>query len=187
MSQIIRLFSNLKNTDLQCLSAYEAINEMLGYKSLKGLRRLTIWEVEVEGIASEEGASVLEKVLKQSYYLINPNKEHYQLNQLKAPSVKDGQSVFLAKVISENEFDDQQTIRKIQQKFGIQIKSLSRSVLWEMIVENQSLTYSELQEDLFNKVIISSSRENGLLINPVHQRCEWLATDSIYLVESKVL
>ncbi len=155
---LVKLYTQLKQSDLHCLSAFEAIQRYLGYGQLRQLRRFGSWELELDSAAD------VHHILENSFYLVNPNKESYMLSQLPKPNLKEGEKRLLVKV-NESESHDQ-TIKKIKQKTGVQLHSLHRYLIWELI--------GPVSEDFVKNVVVSSSRTQGLLVNPVSQTFECL-------------
>ena len=50
----VRLFSYLKNTDLACLSAKEAIRQLLAYQPLLQLKKYTLWDIALTGEGAQQ-------------------------------------------------------------------------------------------------------------------------------------
>ena len=155
---LVKLYTQLKQSDLHCLSAFEAIQRYLGYAPLRQLRRFGLWELELDTAAD------VHRILENSFYLVNPNKELHMLSQLPKANLKEGEKRVLVKV--DEAESHTQTIKKIKQKTGVQLHSLHRYLIWELV--------GPASEDFVKNVIVSSSRTRGLLVNPVSQTFECL-------------
>ncbi|MCP4051339.1 MAG: hypothetical protein GY730_11620 [bacterium] len=179
----IDLFSYLKNTDLNCLSAFDAITMLLKYDKLKKLKKFRLWELKFSGCSKNEAVLRVKNIIDKSYYILNPNKESYYLSLLPCSGRMSVETKFLIKVKSPGLLDDSKYMRKIRQKVGVEIDAVQSSLVWEMTVEDKGLSNQELKQDLINNVIVTSSRKNGLLVNPVSEQFEFLDTDRYYRTE----
>ena len=171
MSQVVSVFKVLKNTDLHALSALEAVQRYLGYPNLKALRRIQLWEVGVDQVSDAQ------KILSTTFYLLNPNKETYTLGRLAESKMKAGERRFRIKVLDKEPEDLSHLISKISQKTNVTVRSLNRFLLWEMSVVDPR-EEDDIRRELAEKVVVSSSRTKGLLINPVTQDFEWISASS---------
>jgi hypothetical protein len=86
-----RLWTYLKNTDLHAMSAFEALQGVMGYTPLKRLRRFQLFELSIS----------LEEAL-QGFKVLNPNKEGYFVDKLPAVSIGEDEQLFLCKVLSDS-------------------------------------------------------------------------------------
>ena len=170
------VFSHLKNTDLHCISALEAIRDLLGVE-LVGLKRLLFWEFKLSASSDQEADRCLQTVLNTTYYVINPNKESFSLEKLPRFPLLASASCFLVQGYSKTASHQAVLAEKIRRKCGVEIRELRKSVLWLIGTDkNKDVT----QQELIDRVIVSRSREQGILINPVYETFRFL-TPADYL------
>lgn len=174
----IKLFSYLKNTDLHVASAYDAATRLLQIKTLKRLRRFMIWELNFDASEQEAMAS-LNQILERSYYFLNPNKEGHYIGHLPHPHTKNNETIFLIKV-PDNALDKEELIKKIDQKVGVVIKRIRKSLVWEITVEAEAKDSKATEKKIWDDLVLLTSRERGLLINPIIEQAERVAPEEIY-------
>ena len=110
---------------------------------------------------------------------MNPNKEGCYINNIPTPQLPDGCSTILVSV-PNIALDSQAVIKKIQQKVGIKIASLSKSLIWELSVYTSNQDIKQVQDDVLEHVIMTHSRDTGLLVNPILETPELLAPAHVY-------
>ena len=77
MTHIILLYTALKQVDLFCLSAKEAILHQMKLSSLHNLHRFKRYSITIESESKTSAKEKLQKILDTSFYFMNPNKELY--------------------------------------------------------------------------------------------------------------
>ncbi len=164
----IKIFTYLKSTDLHCMSAYDAITMLLDYKKLKRIRRFIYWELALNANTVQEAEQLVKKINQSSYYILNPNKEAYHISKLPKPKIESQYQVVLVKVDTPYSLNEDRLIKKISQKVGITIKSVTRSLLWELVI-NDKQPLATLQKELAERVITTSNRKQGLLVNLINE------------------
>jgi len=170
MSQI-QLFTALKNADLAAMSAKEAIQHILGYAPLLKLRRYTLFELTASEKVSE-AQKQLEVVLSQSYYLANPNKESYSF-ALPTVALEKDQFRVVVKVWPTRAKSESETLKKLQAKFGNVYQDIKRYQVWDMVVSgyaNEGLAKADAEQ----KVILTKSQSQGILVNPLYESYAFL-------------
>jgi phosphoribosylformylglycinamidine (FGAM) synthase PurS component len=175
----IKLFTYLKNTDLHCMSSYEAITNLLGYKKMKRIKRYGLWELELDTATTEAAIQKVEYIISSSYYISNPNKEAHYIEKVPQPVLRAGEQNILVKVDTPYIINEEQLIKKIAQKVGIKLKSISKSLIWELVIANNG-SKDNLKDELAQKVLNTQNRANGLLVNPIHETYSFLEPESYY-------
>jgi hypothetical protein len=160
----IKIYTYLKNTDLHCFTAFEAITQLLKYDKLQKLSRYTAWEVELNEETNDEVIKTIEKIIDNSYYILNPNKEEYYMEKLPEPKSKEHQLIL---TVPNSALDEDGLIKKIQQKVGVTVKSIKKALIWELTT---IVPVEEIKEELMQKVVYCNSRNGGVLVNPVNQK-----------------
>ncbi len=171
MMEVI-LWCKLKNTDLSCLSAKEAIEDMMGYTDLLSLNRLTQWKlISDQPIPPEK----IETILKESFYLANPNKTFVYPNHIPGHPTVTGQ--YVAVRIWDVGLSEHQLTGTINQRFQTQITSIRQSTVWEMGISPHIQNPAEWALD---RIVSTRSYRHGLLMHPLYQQYEWIEAKDIY-------
>ena len=159
----------LKNTDLHALSAYEAITTYLKFKSLHHLKKYTRWEIGFAPDINPESA--LKSLLEESFSLLNVNKEAYFTGDFPVTPLKPNEHLFRVEVFSNQASDPQNEetlMQSICQKTGLTLTTLKKSLVWELsIIDTRSRDLVEA--DALHKVILTTSRQEGLLVSPLYE------------------
>ena len=159
----------LKNTDLHALSAYEAISYYLHYKSIHRLKRYTRWEIS---FASHENPdNKLKALLEDSFSLINVNKEAYFVGAFPETHLKPDDHLFRVELFPNHAQEPQNEevlVQSILKKTEIALNGLKKTLVWELSVTD-SRSREIVQADLLEKVILTTSRQHGLLVSPLYE------------------
>lgn len=182
IEQPVRIFSYLKNTDLHAVSARETLISLLGVKNLAVIRRLGLFEVTFDKTGKgtpEETDAMINKILTRSYYLINPNKEGYELHTLSRPAAlqqgTEPTSLYLIKVIPKEPANETDTVTKIRRHLDVPVQELHSSLLWEITVKG-----NPDKNEITTHLIEATTRQAGILINPVSHTFQYLNPDDYY-------
>ncbi len=179
MKQNIKLIVSLKNADLHALTAEKTIKEILNYSKLVSLKRYIIWDIDLEANSESEAKEKIEKILKSTYYLINPNKEAYTINKINKKKVEPPKQ--LQSIIIENpNFQKPDLINKIAQKTKVKIDRLEKLLMWEFVLDVPNNNQLNLQKELAEEIIISSSLEKGLLVNELFEKFRFVNLEEYY-------
>lgn len=170
----VKLFSQLKNTDLACLSAQDAIKSLLSYDALSHLTRYTLWELDIEDNSQAQAIEKIRTILDTSYYLINPNKEAYFLAHLPKPDPDSSSLLFFVKVYDPKMVAQKNISEKIVRKTGIPIQSVRKYTLWQLVVLSQGKPSASIQKELEERVVLSTSTTQGILANSVYEKYQFL-------------
>ena len=147
MSQSIHLFTRLKNTDLACLSAEDAIKSLLKFQPLRKLTRYTFWELEFSDIESSTAIQKVQSILETSFYLANPNKEEYILSYLPKKIIKNDETLLMVKTFDPNSIEQRTLCEKILRKTGIKIQKIQKSTAWEFVIEKGTDSLDAIQKN----------------------------------------
>ncbi|MFC1753687.1 hypothetical protein ACFL96_09895 [Thermoproteota archaeon] len=176
----IKLFTYLKHVDLTCLSTFDAITNLLKFHHVLKLRRLIMWNIGFELNSEEQALAEIKKIIQQTFYLLNPNKEAYNIDTLPKPDCPKNTYPELIQIIPKTPADYSGFIKKIKQKTDSPLSKIKKTLVWEFIIEPSVLIKEEIREKLFNDVVVSSAWNKGLLINPVYEDAEFLESRMIY-------
>ncbi|MFA5878613.1 MAG: hypothetical protein WC860_00365 [Candidatus Margulisiibacteriota bacterium] len=181
MEQKFKIFVKSKNADLVALTSESVIKDLLEFAPLMSLRRFIYWEVgfhEPDYLLAQEK---LARILNQSFYLVNPNKEFFEIDKVKRKELLLNQKLFVIKVYNKDTYLKNELIKKIKNKTGIELTFLAKNVLWEFILENdKELPETQLQEALITDVLLTKSIEKGLIINPIFEAYEFVKKEVFY-------
>ena len=180
MMNTVTLYSYLKNSDLDCLSAFEAIKSVMKYEKLSSLRRFRVIEIVHPSSDKQLAIKEVETIINTTYFLLNQNKEGVFVNHLPNRKLKENQKVSLIKVASKESEDMSDTIKKIQQKSQIKIDTINESMLWELTVNDSEKNQIELEKEIEEKIVTTSSIQKGLLCNPIFQTSEFVSKQVAY-------
>jgi len=170
----LQLFTYLKNTDLACLTAEDAVKDLLGYTALVSLRRYQLWNIYLENADQSQ----LQHMLDTTYYLVNPNKEGYYLSKLPSKKIDPNQTLCLVSVFNQSNQGESNLALKISRKTQISIPKINKSILWEIVIQSNDIKTLEKQ------VIMSQSINQGLLVNPIFESYSFLDPTLIYETHS---
>ncbi len=159
------LFTTLKNTDLHALSAYEALTEILGQTDITRIRRFQKWEIAIEADSQETAQKNLDFVLKNSFILVNVNKEAAFLDKI--PDFNASESM-LVQVASQLPQNHDATIERIRLKTGVSVYSLKKYLIWEI----SSPSVKNGTQHLWDHAVVTTSRQQGILVNPLYETAE---------------
>lgn len=166
----LKLYVTAKNTDLHCVSAFEAIKHYIGFEPLRVLKRYQLWTLNLETPSHEAAVHCLKQILKDTYYLVNPNKESYTMDAL----CKEHEGQYFVNVKNNMFYSRIDLAKKIATKCQVPLKGLMYSVVWMLdckVEGDDSLFKSALTE----KVIITTHHHRGLLVNPLFETFEYLS------------
>jgi len=175
----ISLYIFQKNMDLHCKSAFEAISKLLGYTPLLRLRKFGYWDIRYDGDHFDKDQGAIQKLVDDTYYLLNLNKEGYCFDYLSLPKLKEGQQLVVCRVKNKVPLDNSNLLRKIHKSTPSSFSDFRYSTVWEFVLDsNQPI--GDLQQELMEQVIVARSRTKGLLCNPIYETVEFLDTSQVY-------
>ncbi|RAP34133.1 hypothetical protein DID75_00735 [Candidatus Marinamargulisbacteria bacterium SCGC AG-410-N11] len=172
----LRLFSFLTYVDLECISAKEAIIQQLKVESLDSIKKYNMFEIQLDVETRKVAEDYLNKIIGSSYYLLNSNKESYYINNIELKHKEYLDNTFFVKVNKLIANDEQKILGNIKNKLHVPIARLNKSIVWELKFKNNDLS----KEEITNKIINTTNRNEGLLVNPLFERFSFLESNSIY-------
>jgi len=176
----VKLFSFTKNIDLHAVSASEAITSFMRYERLVRLRRFKLAEFDVDGDDLEAAEKQVESILSRTLDILNPNNEGYRFHTLVRPKTAQNVEVFLVYVSPLFSTGEERHVERIKQKSGVTLRSLKKGIVWELHVKSVGKTREELQDDVARVLVATTSREKGMLCNPLFEEAVFLDTQSVY-------
>jgi hypothetical protein len=175
----VTLYTYLKNTDLHAISAMEAIQSYMGYSDIQSLKRYLTWTFDLD-CSESEVESTIEKVVSDTYYIVNPNKQSYYLNSLPKPQLSQDSSCVALKVEKNFEEGESAISEKVFEKTGVKLQNLKQSLIWEVSVETQGRDISTIKQDIDSKIGLTVSRGQGLLVNSFYETHQFLDENALY-------
>jgi len=176
MHQKLTIYTYLKNADLACLSAKEAISQLIGFEALKRLTRYTVWNLEYDTFTKNEVN--LDSLFQKSYHLVNPNKEGYYLDSLPEHDNNAFTDVYFLRVFPKTEQIGNSLLEKLPAPKNVSLTSLHKSVLWKMEMQFKG-NRKDLESTLIRRVILTSHQQAGLLVNPLYESYELVRHNAI--------
>lgn len=162
------LFTYLKNPDLHAISAFEALTTLCKVDFLKGLKKYTVWEIDINASSTHNKQQQLDTILDTTYYIVNPNKEAYHFNV--PPSSQSFKQMFL-RVESKDGFDDETLRHQIAKKCSVSCEKINKYIAWELLFDH---SYTINIEQILKEICHTTSREKGLLVNPIYEKCSFI-------------
>ncbi len=173
----VNIFAYQKNLDLHCISAKEAISQFLGFDRLLNLRRFRMWEFSfVNG--SENPEQQINDVLTGSYQILNPNNEGFHISTIPRKKV-DINAVFYVKVTTHIADTTDELLVGVNQRLGTVLTDLNKSILWEITVDMDHESRPIMEKVLEEKIVITTARDKGLLVNPLFESFEFIEPKKI--------
>ncbi|MBT5955031.1 hypothetical protein HOG98_09980 [bacterium] len=160
------LYTYQKNIDLQAMSASESMKNDLGLETLNKLSRFVAWELEFDG---EDETLQLKNLLENSFFIVNPNKELYKVNEMPTRTIRNGEMGIRVKV--EQKISQQFDLETLNKNSGVKLKSLRNFLIWDLYVSYDEISSKEdVLKAVTRQVIITTNSSKGLLVNPVSER-----------------
>ncbi|RAP36120.1 hypothetical protein DID80_05660 [Candidatus Marinamargulisbacteria bacterium SCGC AAA071-K20] len=175
----IKLYTYLKNTDLHAISALEAIQHYMGYTDVVTLKRHLTWTFDLD-CNDKKLSQQIERIVSDTYYIVNPNKQSYYVNFLPKPTISNDQSCVALEVEKDFKEGESEISEKIFEKTGIKLNKLKQSLVWEVVVNSKNRDYDTIKNDLNNSITNTSSRGQGLLVNSFYETHQFLDEKALY-------
>ena len=165
----INLFTALKNADLTAISAQDAIKGLLDIRYLNSLRRFTKWTLFTdEAVTNDALKSTIETITDTSIIICNPNKESLYFDSIPELKNTQKQRSFQLEVYPIKETDHSDILKKINKKSDIVFSKIKQHQFWELGI-NSNTPIKPLMKEIENKIIVSSSISQGILVNPLYE------------------
>ncbi|MCD6522045.1 hypothetical protein J7K56_04680 [Candidatus Calescamantes bacterium] len=171
----IKITTRLKTYDLVALTAFYTLIEDLGLKErLRKLEREEVWKILVN-CNKEEGKNLAEEFTTKVKIFVNPNK-HYWRVECKEESKEEGEfkgkgnGEYLVEVLTwwkeDARVDSALKTLRVTWNYGDKIKEVRRGELWKLTVKASNW---EEAKEITEGIIVTKSRDKGLIINPHSQ------------------
>ena len=152
-----------KHVDLHAVSALEALAQYMKFNQCRKLRRFKHWIITVDTVLSDE--EFLAQLMKESFHLLNPNKEGFRL-ALKSQA-SEGHYYVNVDVASQLKLTKHPLVAVFNQRYDCQIESIEERVLWECLLE--SSTYDQAKHAV-ETILLANQDSLGILANPVYEQ-----------------
>lgn len=168
MSQSLFVFP--KTLDLHCVSAYEALSEFMHRSNLISLRRFRYFEFSFLDSHVADSEAILSRIIKESFVLLNSNKESFLQGKLIKPKKEGVFSLVNVTSLVANPSLSIQTY--LNQRFDAGLSEFKTSVVWEICTHTQC--------DVLSEIVVSTSRTAGILSHPLFESAALLSAEHVY-------
>ena len=132
------------------LHAMSAYETLSGVMGVSFLRRLRRFQL----FEFTEALPIVMQKIEGGFSVLNPTKEGYYLDRLPQVVLRDDEQVMVCQ---------------------IQSGQAGRSIVWEMVV-SKDVTQAQVWE----QIVVSSSRVKGLLANPIYETALFLDSANVF-------
>ena len=108
------------------------------------------------------------------------NKESYFLNRLPLHHVSSDEKRFLVQVTNKETHTTDELLQRLSKKIPLKWLNLQMSLVWEIGVLSLNQSTDAIQQDLSERVLLSSKREKGLLVHPLFEDYCFLEGSQFY-------
>jgi hypothetical protein len=189
----VELWVRLKVIDLVAQTAEITLAEKLDFAdTLRGLVHYWYWRMEVAGADETSILGELDRVVRMDSAFTNQNKHRYRLSAGSAPSLGDlrldrdfparGESesgLFVLDCLVREKRPDREVgyLDRLNARLrGVAVSGMRHGEVWRLIVRAAS---REGALEVAERMIVSRSRREGLLLNPHYQRYEIIGSSRL--------
>jgi len=159
------LFIFSYNADLDCIAAFEAIKQIPGTSVITKLERYRKITLQFSEPLAHDTVSAIHILTTQSFDILNPNKESYHTDCI--PSIIPTYS-HVVEVAPKSTQDDLSLFKRICIKCpSIGLQQIRQSVVWHFKCSTP-LSPADVSF-LDQNVVMTSTRQSGLLVNPLFE------------------
>jgi hypothetical protein len=171
---IIQVYVNLKIPDNIERTALYACRSSLGFDSLESLSRTEFWELDFPGLTEDEALPTAERLVEKTSLFANPNKHRWYLDAVDRLLENNGvltvpSSASALILVCDREDGKAESTLEAIHRFddnNAQLASLLRGVLWQVTFSG---TDQQKIREQVEKLAVTESRSQGLLVNPHYQ------------------
>ena len=186
------LWVRLKVVDLVAQTAWMTLTEKLGLEGeLLGLARYSFWRMEIEADDGQAALDEIDRVIRLDSAFTNQNKHLYMLGMDEGPIRGDlrldkdypvlvekgeGRSGFAVDcLVRELDTEREESYRgRLNARLeNVQVTGLVAGEVWRILLEAGNEKEAEQKVE---RIAVTTSRREGLLLNPHYQRLEILST-----------
>ena len=172
-----RLFRYLKQADLHAITALESVQRSLGLASVRSLSRYDLFSFKSDDFKCEQVPFFLD-LLGYSYEFVNPTKHGYVLSALPAKFAQARKDTFLLKTGVFHHDSMYHCSNRMKNK--LESITVFHYLLWEIGIDLDGQSPDVVQKDLQKRLVYSTSRREGLLVNPLFEWAEWCDKGDYY-------
>ncbi len=185
------LWVKLKVIDLVAQTAWMTLTEKLGLEGeLLGLARYSFWRMEIETDDGPAALDEIDRVIRLDSAFTNQNKHLYMLRMDEGPARGDllldkdypvlvenggGRSGFAVDCLVrelDTEREEGYRSRLNARLENIQVNGLAAGEVWRILLDAGNEKEAEQKVE---RIVVTTSRREGLLLNPHYQRLEILS------------
>ncbi len=160
----IEVFVKLRVPDRVALTAYQALERMSYGDKLNGLRREDYYILSVDAKDEAAAMAVVKSVVEDTPIFANPNKHTVRIEVKQRPCSAD--KVFAALTYGSGGLQSERILNRVSNAGFDRIAAVGKGNIWYLeMAENAD---EEAAED----IIVTASRQHGLLINPHSEKYE---------------
>ncbi len=173
----------LRGEDLAAISALEVLRDELGARDLAALSRETVWEIALDGAATEARASAraadasaapasararLAEIARESLLFANPVKERWSLEEgaLRVPDAPPGRRIVGLLVRDRLDRAGDACARALETDWELRAASVRRATLWLLDLPDEGREATAARASALG---VTTRRDRGLLLNPHYQ------------------
>jgi len=160
MQTVVTLYVYSKNLNLHAISALEAIHDLLGKKQVSFVNRYVKWDL-VFNTEESRASGLLDEILSNTFYLLNPNKEDCHKGTI--PTTSHQRFVTITR-----DFDHHQPelCEMLRSRFSSDLVELKKSYVWDI-----QFSFSDNIDQIVDEITHSQSISQGILANPIYETC----------------
>lgn len=168
MNHTISIYTHLKNTDLHAVSAFEALVDMMHETTIKKIHRYQHWQLTLNLTPETTVDAAIAQILKRSYSIVNTNKETYTLNRIPELPSSPNTQCFRFEIKSKQNSKNEALAKALTLKTEVEITAITKTLIWEMVVQDDR-PRDVVEKELLSRVVKTTSRTQGLLMNPLYE------------------
>ncbi|MBN1884011.1 MAG: hypothetical protein JW876_00640 [Candidatus Krumholzibacteriota bacterium] len=193
MKTVVELWVRLKVVDLVAGTAWMTLTEKLDFgDSLRGLVRYSYWRMEAEGASAGAVVDAIDRAVRLDSAFTNQNKHLYRLRETGGAGAGDlaveedypvratggGELRAVDLLVREKrpESEAAYAARLGERLEDVRILSMTAGEVWRIIV---SAADDAAAVGLAERMAVTRSRREGLLLNPHYQRHEIVAVGPV--------
>lgn len=172
--QHVSLLVELKIPDVTALTAANTLRRSLGYTQLKQLLRADYYGLELVAADPAAAAELAGELAERTNLFVNPNKHAYKVISGSPAASQETDGFTVAVLVTDpNDSSAEGILEALQNRlgYGAQVQGVTRGLLWTLVLDCASL---EEAKELAREMVVTTSLDKGLLVNPHFQDYEIL-------------
>jgi hypothetical protein len=163
----IPVYIALQQTDLHCISAFEAIRHSLNYEALVSLRRYRVLTFDVMDHSPSWCVNGVTQYLNRAFDVLNPNKEAAVVGTF--PSIPPIEGTITIAVAVRNSDERLTRLEAPSLQGQSLISRIRQELVWVLSVRTDGRSNDVVLKEAERVCVPSYSRTQGLLVNPLFE------------------